>query len=105
MRDARFQELDRAIAKESRIGALAERVLHNEAARYKGAGVARRGPPDSVFTRSLTQACHPLDRKFRCGFDPHNVSIKTYRVHITNCKDRDCIDRHLRWLDLMEYFR
>jgi len=85
---------------------LAERALKNEAARDGHVGRSKaRHYSDSIFGRSVTQTSHPLDRKFRCGFDPQNVSIKNYRLHISKCKDRDCIDRHLRWLDLMEYFR
>lgn len=59
----------------------------------------------SVFELSKGLSRHPLDRPFGCGFDPLNVTIKQYRVHISNCLHKACIERHRRWLDLMEYFR
>jgi hypothetical protein len=105
-RIARFRELDRLIANQD---ALAGRVLDNAEARAKE--LRRKRPHRTVVSHYAHRvfvnlpARHPLDRKFQCGFDPLDVSIKQYRMHICNCKDRDCIGRHLRWLDLMEYFR
>jgi hypothetical protein len=109
MRAARFQELDRLIAKEPKMSVLAERVMHN--AHQRDGNTGKRGArpgghSGSLFSRSMGETwTHPLDRKFRCGFDPKGVSTKQYRVHISNCHHADCIDRHMGWLDLMEYFR
>ncbi len=91
MRDARFEEIDR--------------VLENEARRHGNVGQTRHSRGLSVFGRSLNQASHPLDRKYRCGFDPKGVSIRQYRLHIANCSHRECRERLVGWLDLSEYFR
>jgi len=105
-RIARFRELDRLIADQD---PLVGRVFANAAER------AKHGPREHKQNKKPAHyeprmfvnqpARHPLDKRFRCGFDPLNVTIKQYRVHISNCQNQDCIERHHRWLDLMEYFR
>lgn len=59
----------------------------------------------SIFGRSKGLTRHPLDFPFTCGFDPLGKTIKQYRLHIANSKNQECRKAHLRWLDLMEYFR
>lgn len=88
---------------------LTERVLKNEEARHGNVGRPSNGgrprekrprpggQSNSVFSQSLTQDRHPLDRKFRCGFDPQNVTIKQYTAHLSKCFHEDCIGRQRRW--------
>lgn len=59
----------------------------------------------SIFERSKSLTRHPLDFPFACGFDPAGKSTKEYRVHIANCRDKECRKALTRWLDLGEYFR
>ena len=88
---------------------LAERVIHNERQRHGNAyrsGHARPGGSrNSIFEQSKTLARHPLDRRFQCGFDPQNVSIREYTAHIRTCRHEECQARCDRWHDLAEYFR
>ena len=104
-RIARFRELDRLIAGQDPI---VGRVLDNASERARESRRERLNKKPTHYEPRMfanLPARHPLDKRFRCGFDPLNVTIKQYRVHISNCQNQDCIERHHRWLDLMEYFR
>lgn len=95
----RMRELDRLIAG---VDPLVGRVVDNETARHGLNGFSRTKQrrrrtetvDSSIFQRSLTRTLHPLDRRYQCGFDPHNVSMKKYVQHISHCSDGDC---ELRW--------
>ena len=105
MRDARFAELDRLIAQEP-LDVLAQRVLRNEKARHGNTGrPVRRKRPYRPRSFQIERDRHPLDRRFYCGFDSLNVSIKQYVAHIRACPDAECQGRLQRWFDLGEYFK
>lgn len=57
----------------------------------------------SIPAQSLVER-HPLDRKYRCGFDPHGVTNKRYREHIAGCTHPDCVERQERWRQLVREF-
>jgi hypothetical protein len=58
--------------------------------------------PGYVDWRHGKPGRHPMDYKYRCGFDPEHKSLFECVSHWQTCKSNECQQKAANWADLKE---